>query len=869
MNERHAISGKSDHLLQTLLDNVSDLIFFTDRDSRLSRLNTAFVDFVGLSDPDDAIGKAVNEFFPMVDMPTYRGEARDLPSTAVPRADRPELRLGADGQTRWLQTTRVPLYDANGGITGLLGIARDVTDVTRINTDLRHREERHRGLLAEVRRQAQELALFDAVRTALARELDLQALFQTVVEAIAQTFGYTLVSLYMLQEDDLVLQHQVGYNRVERRLPVKEGISGRVVRTGKPILLEDVRTDPAFIGAIPGIVSEVCVPLHDAGQVVGTLNVESRDEVRLTDADLQVMVALSEHINVAIGRARLYTEVRQSEARFDSLIRNALDLISILDADGTIRYESPAVQRTLGYQSDELVGRSAFQLVHPEDSPPVQDAFAAALNDPAYTPTLEFRFRHRDGSWRWLEATGTNLLADPAVGGFVVNSRDVTGRRESAARLWHQAHHDPLTGLPNRGLFLDRLTKVLTKSEPASVAVLFLDLDGFKVVNDSLGHDEGDRLLVEVAERLTSALGAGEVLARFGEDEFTILLERETAAGDALLLAERLQRVVTEPFAVHGHTLMVTTSVGIALSSDELATSTDLVRAADVALYRAKARAKGGRAVFDPRRDGSALVRLDRETALREAMERGQLRLHYQPEVDLRTGQLVGVEALVRWQHPYGELLPPDAFIRLAEETGLIVPLGVWVLEEACRQVMVWSEQFAAIGLLRLCVNVSPLQVRNPDLVGQVADTLRKTGYPPDHLTLEITERGLIEDTLASDETVAALKELGVHLAIDDFGSYQAGLGYLRRWPMDMIKLDRTLVADLDRDVRSRAVVTAVVVLAQTLGMEVIGEGIETVEQLALLRGLGCTWGQGHFFAPAMPAEELVVLLEQGTSFLS
>lgn len=868
MDEDDSATSAAECHLQALLDNMPDLIFFKDTDSRFTRVNRAYAAHVGCADPGAVIGRTDRDLFPAAAVREYLADEQRLLTTGDALIGKPESHRGADGQTCWVLTNKAPIHDRDGHIMGLVGIARDITELKQVEDDLRQSEWRHSELLAEARRQAQELALFDEVRTALAHELELHDLFRTVVEAIARTFGYTLVSLYMLKDDVLVLQHQVGYNRVAERVPVKEGVSGRVVRTEKAVLLEDVRTDPAFIGAIPGIHSEVTVPLYDAGRVVGTLNVESRDEEHLTDSDLHLMVALSEHVNVAIGRARLYTEVRQSEARFGSLIRNALDLITILDADGTIRYESPAVERTFGYQPDELLGRNAFDLIHPEDLSATYAAFVTALDDPGITPTVEFRFRHRDGSWRWLEATGTNLLADPAVGGLVVNSRDVTERKESAGRLWHQAHHDSLTELPNRVLFLDRLTQALSKPESASVAVLFLDLDGFKVVNDSLGHEYGDRLLVAAAERLTSTLRAGDVLARFGGDEFTILQKHVTTARDAILMAERLHRVLAAPFAVNGHTLVITSSVGVVLSSSELSTPTDLLRAADVALYRAKAKGKGGSAVFDATRDASAFEQLERETALRHALEVGELRVHYQPKVDLTTGRLVGVEALVRWQHPTAGLLPPDAFIRLAEETGLIVPLGAWVLREACHQAMAWHEKFPDVGMLEMCVNVSPGQVRHPDLVGQVRAILHETGFPPERLTLEITERGLVEDAEATDRTVAALQALGVHLAIDDFGAYQAGIGYLRRWPMDKLKVDQTLVADLDRDERCRAIVAAVVGLAHLLGMGVTGEGIETAEQVTRLREMGCNFGQGYFFAPPLPADELVALLERGTAFL-
>lgn len=459
--------------------------------------------------------------------------------------------------------------------------------------------------------------------------------------------------------------------------------------------------------------------------------------------------------------------------------------------------------------------------------------------------------------------TNTNLLADPAVGGVVANSRDITESKEIAAQLWHQANHDALTGLPNRTLFMERLQQALAKRGSDSVAVFFLDLDGFKVVNDSLGHENGDRLLVAVAKRLARCLKADDLLARFGGDEFTILQEQPASATDALRLSDRLQAALATPFRLNGYNVMVTAGSGIVLSSADLAASTDLLRAADVALYRAKANGKGSRAIFDPARDASALVQLDRETELRHALERGELRLYYQPTVDVATGRLLGVEALVRWQHPIDGLLSPDTFIRLAEETGLIVPLGAWVLEEACRQVMAWHERFPEGHMLALSVNVSPVQLHSPDLVRQIVDVLRETGFPAAQLTLEITEQELVDAAVATDRTVEALLALGVRLAIDDFGAYQAGLGYLRRWPIDCLKIDRTLVYDLGQNERSRAIVAAVVALAKTLGMTVIGEGIETAEQLAILRKLGCDWGQGYFFAPPLPSDQLVGFVER------
>ncbi len=576
--------------------------------------------------------------------------------------------------------------------------------------------------------------------------------------------------------------------------------------------------------------------------------------VRDSDGGPRLQIAMMENIT---ERKRAEEALQLSEARFRALVQNATDVVTILSEDGTIIYQSPAIQHVLGYRPDELTRLDAFNLVHPDDLTGVRKRFSDALRQPGANIEVTFRFRHKNGSWRWLEATGANLLAEPAVSGIVVNSRDVTEERAIAEQLWHQAHHDPLTGLANRVLFMDRLKRELGHRQPAPIAVFSVDLDGFKVVNDSLGHEYGDRLLVAVANRLTAHLGRRHLLGRFGGDEFMILQHGVTRQEQASDMAESVHAALAEPFLLDGHKLTVSASLGVVLPTSELPSPSDLLRAADVALYRAKAKGKGSSAIFDPDRDAPAFVQLHRETELRTALEQGELRLHYQPQLYLSTGRVFGVEALVRWQHPTRGLLAPSAFIQLAEDTGLIVPLGTWVIEEACRQVMSWQETTLEMSAVDLNVNVSPLQFRDPTLTEQIERILRDTGYPPGRLVLEITEQGLLEATTTTDRTIAQLRALGVQLAIDDFGAYQAGLGYLRRWPIENLKLDQSLVGELDQNERSRAIVAAVLSLGEALGMRVIAEGIETAEQRAELLRLGCDAGQGYAFAPPMPPDDL------------
>ena len=715
-------------------------------------------------------------------------------------------------------------------------------------------------LLATAERQAQERDLLDRVRTALERELDLPVLFRAVVKAIADTFGYTQVSLYLLDGDHLVLQQQVGYDQVLERIPVEQGVMGRAARTREPVLLENVRMAPDFLGAIDGIVSEVCVPFSDQGRVTGVLNVESTDGVRLTVADLDLMLAVSEYVSIAIGRACLHTKLQASEARFRSLVQNALDIITILEADGTVRYESPAVERVLGYAPNELVGRNPFALVHPDDVARVRGLFQETLSKPGVNVPAEFRFRHKDGSWRWLEAVGTNLLANPSVSGVVINSRDITERKAFEARLARQAFYDPVTDLPNRALFIDRLDQALEEARRGggTMGVLFLDLDRFKVINDSLGHEAGDQALVIVGERLVACLRPGDTVARFAGDEFTVLLEG-CDADEAARVADRILAALQSPIQLKGHEMLLSASVGVAASATGLDRPGDLLRAADTALYRAKAAGRGTWMVFEPSMHVEAVARLELEAALQSAVGQNELRLAYQPEVNLASGRVLAVEALVRWHRPGQRPLLPRGFVPLAEETGLIAPIGRWALTEACREARTW--QARGIAPTVVSVNLSGQECRQSGLAQQVEHVLRETRLDPNLLRFEVTERALIEDLEATGRTLRALRGLGVRLALDDFGTGYSSLGYLRHLPIDTLKIDRSFVAGLGNKAADRAIVEAAISLAHALGMEVTAEGIETPEQFAHARAVGCDRGQGFYFAEPLDGEAIGALL--------
>ena len=506
-----------------------------------------------------------------------------------------------------------------------------------------------------------------------------------------------------------------------------------------------------------------------------------------------------------------------------------------------------------------------LELVHPDDRSMLKEAVQAALHEDA-----PYDFEHRivrpDGEARVVHRRAEVIRDERGEPLRMVGSvHDVTERKALEQRLKHQALHDPLTGLPNRTLFTDRLGQALARAErrDGSVVVLFLDLDNFKYVNDSLGHEAGDRLLVAVAGRLRALLRPEDTLARLGGDEFVALLEGIEDRSQAMRVVERVGKGLRVPVLVDQRDVFATASIGVAFSGSPGDRPEDLIRDADAAMYRAKESGKDHHAVFRPEMKGYASRRLGLESDLRLALRRpaDEFRVHYQPKALVGTGGIAGVEALLRWEHPYrGTVLPPD-FIPLAEETGLIVPLGHWALEQACRQTKKWQAEHPRDPALSVNVNLSARQFRDPDLVSRVADVLEETKLSPASLCLEITESAIMEEAHSSVETLGGLKDLGVRLAIDDFGTGYSSLSYLKRFPVDAINVDRSIVAGLGRDEGDSAIVSAIVTLAHALTFEVVAEGVETEAEVEELRSLGCDLAQGYYFWKPVPAEEVSSLL--------
>ena len=553
--------------------------------------------------------------------------------------------------------------------------------------------------------------------------------------------------------------------------------------------------------------------------------------------------------------------LRQREEHFRSLVHNSSDVITLIDSDGTIRYTSGSIERIFGYGGGRLIGTHFGDLVHTDDRTQVLRRIEEAINIEGPPISIECRLQREDGSFCSSEVTITNLLKWPAVEGLVLNTRDVTERKVLEEKLTHQAFHDSLTNLPNRAAFRVVLDHALSGTEQRRIAVLFLDLDDFKAVNDTLGHEAGDQLLQAVAKRIEATLRPGDSVARLGGDEFAVLLKNMEDETIAARVADRITRQLSTSFAIDGRELFIHASIGIAglVSGQEAAE--DLLKNADVAMYIAKARGKARYVEYEASLHRAAVDRMQLEKEMQEALAHQEFVLHYQPVVMLETGAVHSVEALVRWNHPRRGLLYPGEFISLAEQTGMIAELGRWVLQQAARDARRWQVRYPSSPPVMVSVNVSGHQLNGSGILADVSAAVDAAGLDPQALILELTESVLMEGTADIAQTLQELRARGVRLALDDFGTGYSSLGHLRDFPVDILKLDRSFVSGLGSGLVDGAILRAVIGLGNTLGLLTIGEGIERPEQLAALNAMGCHAGQGYHLSRPLPVDQMDALL--------
>jgi PAS domain S-box-containing protein len=578
--------------------------------------------------------------------------------------------------------------------------------------------------------------------------------------------------------------------------------------------------------------------------------------------------------------SRIRREFAEQNELFQLITENAADMIAVVDRTGRRIYNSPAYEKVLGYSSDELLTSASINQVHPADREKVLQAAEKAQTS-GRGQRLEYRMRHKDGSWRFLESTASPVENRKGeIEKLVIVNRDISDRRRAEDMLAHNAFHDALTDLPNRALFVDRLQHALVRARRHSdykFAVLFIDLDELKVVNDSLGHSAGDELLLQIGKRLSACFretdtiartnsDAGEApvnedgVARCGGDEFTVLLEDVYNASDAIRVAQRIQGRLANPFTVNGQQIVIAASVGIVLSSSSYNRAEDLLRDAEIAMYRAKAGGKARCEVFDPGMHSTAVRRLQLETDLRRALEVGELIVYYQPIVSLETRRITGFEALSRWRTSAG-LVSPAEFIPLADETGLILAINHKLFLEACQQLRTWQAQVGSDVPLSMSLNISRRQFASPELVEEVQSILQQTSVQPASVYLEIVETITMGDAGRTMAVLSQLRDLGVKLSLDDFGTGYSSLSRLPRFPLDTLKIDRVFVSDMVTNQENREIVRLMVLLGHTFGLKVVAEGVEHLDQIKQLQQLGCDLAQGYFFSPPVAVQDASGLL--------
>ncbi|HEY9824322.1 MAG TPA: EAL domain-containing protein [Stenomitos sp.] len=622
--------------------------------------------------------------------------------------------------------------------------------------------------------------------------------------------------------------------------------------------------------------------LQFARRDVERLNQELEQRVQTRTAELKSM---NQRLEAEISE-RLYAErqLQASEQRLESILNSLEEVVwsiaipthttSLFAIDKLeILYLNPAAEKVYGRKCADFCSNPSLRLsiIHPEDVAQVQHQLSKLFE--LKQLKLEYRILQPNGEVRWL-SDHSRLMHDEQGHTIRLDSivADITEQKRAQTQLMHDALHDALTGLPNRTLFMDRIEQALQRSKRHDsyvFAVLFIDLDRFKVVNDSLGHAIGDQLLIEIAQLLKGSVRKTDTVARLGGDEFTVLLDSLRDSSDAIMLAERLLEQLAEPLLLGGHTVFTGASIGIVLGTSHYCQGADLLRDADIAMYWAKGLGKAQYAVFDQRMHEQTLQQLHLENDLRRALEREEFSLRYQPIYDLQTEKLHGFEALVRWNHPTRGLVSPAEFIPMAEETGLIVPMGEWVLQAACRQYCAWQRQYGSSLQFQLSVNLASKQIQAPNLLEILDCTLAETGIPGSALNLEITESMLMDQGEATRTLLSAIRSRQILLSIDDFGTGYSSLGYLRRFPVNTLKIDRSFVSQMTVDSENFEIVRTIITLAHTLGLTVTAEGVETHEQFRQLQALGCAFAQGYFFAPPLDMDAATELLAKQVPMVS
>jgi len=809
--QKDRVLRQTNGFLSAIVENAPVAIYTTDTEGIINFWNPAAERTFGYT-AADAVGRRA-PFIPEA----KRSEAQSLRSRVIAGEVLHGLELQrqrSDGSPITIHGAAAPLRDESDRVTGLLVACVDVSEARRATAELETHLHFTRALLDAI---PNPVYFRDRDGRYLAYNRAWSEIFGRGGNWLGKTafdiFGEAVAREH--QERDKPLIERPSSTTYEAMVPDEEGVA-------RQMLFNKV----SFV--------------DQRGDVAGVISVVT-DVTRYKQTE---------------------GALEASEARFRVLTESTIDLISVIGEDGTLQYQSGALRNLLGFDPADTVGKNVFDLVHRDDIEHVRAAMRRIVEVRQLTEPVEFRLRHRDGRWRTFESLGTNCLTNPHIRGVVWNSRDVTDRKVIQQRIQHLAYHDNLTGRPNRGLLQDRLARSIARAERAGrkVAVLFIDLDNFKNINDTLGHDVGDELLRQVSRRLSECVRLEDTIARQGGDEFIVLLDNLEDGRSASLVAQKVLNALRQPLNLGGTDQHVSGSVGIAVYPEDGRDAQTLMKNADTAMFHGKGLGKNTYQYFTAQMNIAVKRRMTLESALRRAVIQKNFVLHYQPQIDLTTGEIIAVEALVRWKTEDSGTVMPGDFIPLAEETGLINEIGEWVLREGCRQAKEWQDMGLA-KTRRMAINLSARQFSDKGFLEMVNRVLAETGLAPQCLELEITESQVMRQTEGMIQLLHKLSEMGVQLAIDDFGTGYSSLSYLKRLPIQKLKIDQSFVRDITVDPNDTAIVTAIINMAHSLDLETIAEGVETAGQLALLRSKGCQVGQGFFFSIPLVARALYPLL--------
>jgi diguanylate cyclase (GGDEF)-like protein/PAS domain S-box-containing protein len=794
-------------LYQDLVENIGVGLSLIDKDHRILMVNSKLAQVFEKA-PADFVGRhCFGEFERRTDVcphcPGVQAMASGQPQTVITEGVIP------GGRRVRVRIKAFPVFDGEGGCTGFVELIEDLSTLLGMETALQESEERFK-VLAE----AAPIGIF---------EVSAEGLNTYSNPAWVQMTGLSM-------EESLGTGWAAAIPAEDR-----QGVEGSWQETKRQEVPWRKEHRLLHRNGEMRWVQAAAVPVHNSkGELlryVGTI-------VDLT------------------ARKQAMEKLAASEERFRSIYEKSAVGMKLVARDGCILDANPAFCSFVGRSMDELKSARVQSLFHPEDlaeTDQVLDSFCG--HGPG--ETFERRYLHKDGTIVWGEVTGVWIPGGAEVEGFgVCLVQDITRKKEAQARLEYLAYHDEQTGLPNQRLLKDRLAHAIAKSKRsyAQVGVLLIGLDRFSKIIGTFDHETGNLVLCEIANRLKEVVRQADTLARFGDTEFVILLEDVGKLKTTRVVAQNILQKIAEPITVQGHSFLITASLGIGLFPDDGGDAEQLLRSASAAMNRAKQQGGDLLEYFIPELNVRTRELLSLGAELRQALNNEEFLLHFQPQVALQTREVVGFEALVRWQHPERGLVPPADFIPLAEETGVIVPLGEWILRRACLQNMAW--QRAGLALKRMAVNISPRQFRRVDLPGLVRRVLEETGHPPEFLELEITESMVMDDVDRAIEVMKEIAGMGVHLAIDDFGSGYSSLHYLKRFPVERLKVDRSFVKDVMTDANDAAIASAVVALAKTMNLDVVAEGIETEEQLAFFLARGCSFGQGYLFSKPLVARQ-------------